>query len=1298
MRFKTKPIAGWVLLVLLCSTMTLHAQRELLPGRQTLSEVTHLRNDAKKLGIAKLAPEAFAKAEKSYKEAVALMRRGDKKRAARIAAVASAAYREAAIQSLLNGPIRQAEKDIKVMQRKASLQAYKRAINELAALKRKVRGASDQKFSIGKYYAEIQRKIADILGILFPPVSRPDTLLMGDFIIVVEKYDNLGTYYSHANRFSGLTGIGRIKFDCTPFYIFPVFPIWQGVVLQNYNFKIVNDVKDPIREISLKDALKTDPKATLGTEVKLLLPEAKGKYLDINRSKLDLLDWLKPRPSGIRVRFEDLAVTAIGSGKKGTVTDGLATYPTDPPVPKPPITLKVNGFNLKIDSLTLDKDKAMAEGRLYMPNSLTAGIACEAASLDLGSFEISPTCQFYVARPVTLYSMTAGNTNMQMGGTGFVADFRTDISYPPSAKANFWRGVWLFAGSSKAAPSGSITSNTGYLQAGYSFPNAEITSSGLKANLTHNGNYSFSTLQPYGYDIMFSKGSLVLAQSKVQSGLLEEGGIRLPELAARNGGNDRLKSSFQSLAIQNDMDLFGTLKLEGKQIHWGDFVHGGQELRAYSTDNLEGGIAYFSAALRKPFMPAVGENFVEPNLQPYNTQLEALGLQGVTFVGIRELSIYTPDIPAGEPPLNFVLLAQDHPNWLNIVTRGIHASLASQAKIQQTVNLGPKDDERYVGKEPFRTVFGDPKDRKYEPYLELKFVESAAFVSNFDGYVKLGGPSNIDLDFTEMVFTSTSHNAGGQVDLSSPDTLEYWGVLPVPKPGFSSAGLVSVKSGQVILTAAGLSESIHFKEPFYLTWGEMLATGELGRLFFDYNSAGQEFDGFDFVTSGVALSAYDVAANPQGFLHAGGNIHLPFFGPTYLSIKDWYNPTMIAAPFFKRAIELEKNPVDEFEASDVDIAGNWSGDLGSFAFTLKYSDADQNGFVGNGKSSLLYLSGDGMDSRLDMKARGSCISINPASTEFRSLTAGPVANLSSLTRIWGCACLEGDQIKRVTLGGEVTNAANVSIAIRTASSLTAIMSVTPSTTQLYMDGEAYLSLAAAVDVMVNGHFALLIDRDENFLEGEISGAFRFAEGALVIGSSMTAEGEANWHFGAGVTGDHYQSVQGALSINMMGVSSTGLGAGFYFGVNAPKDKAWVLMGSDPRYKLNTSALPATLTGMYGYLHIKQGINLYVVSGGYEFFAGFGVFVLDAAQVTNMDAQASGLPASLYLVGNLGGRIHGEILGGLVSAAAGFNIQVIGPYPASFEGSVTLEACVLWVACGSVNLGVGMNTSDGFYIK
>jgi hypothetical protein len=104
--------------------------------------------------------------------------------------------------------------------------------------------------------------------------------------------------------------------------------------------------------------------------------------------------------------------------------------------------------------------------------------------------------------------------------------------------------------------------------------------------------------------------------------------------------------------------------------------------------------------------------------------------------------------------------------------------------------------------------------------------------------------------------------------------------------------------------------------------------------------------------------------------------------------------------------------------------------------------------------------------------------------------------------------------------------------------------------------------------------------------------------------------------------------------------------------------------------------------------------MFIVSGGYDVYVGFGAFVLPAPIIGSI-LPGVGLP---YIVGNVGGRIHGEILGGLVSAAAWFDLQLIGPYPFSFQGSVGLEACVLWVFCGSVDLTVGLNSSDGFYIR
>ncbi|HYM20490.1 MAG TPA: hypothetical protein VEW28_05735, partial [Candidatus Kapabacteria bacterium] len=58
---------------------------------------------------------------------------------------------------------------------------------------------------------------------------------------------------------------------------------------------------------------------------------------------------------------------------------------------------------------------------------------------------------------------------------------------------------------------------------------------------------------------------------------------------------------------------------------------------------------------------------------------------------------------------------------------------------------------------------------------------------------------------------------------------------------------------------------------------------------------------------------------------------------------------------------------------------------------------------------------------------------------------------------------------------------------------------------------------------------------------------------------------------------------------------------------------------------------------------------------------------------------------------------GEILGGLVSASAWGDLQFIAGIPPAFEGSVGLEACVLWVFCGSVDVHCGYNKTQGFYL-
>ena len=104
---------------------------------------------------------------------------------------------------------------------------------------------------------------------------------------------------------------------------------------------------------------------------------------------------------------------------------------------------------------------------------------------------------------------------------------------------------------------------------------------------------------------------------------------------------------------------------------------------------------------------------------------------------------------------------------------------------------------------------------------------------------------------------------------------------------------------------------------------------------------------------------------------------------------------------------------------------------------------------------------------------------------------------------------------------------------------------------------------------------------------------------------------------------------------------------------------------------------------------------------HELYAGLGVFILTPSEASSLPgplpvldpSTALGIP---YVIGNLGGRIYGEILGGVVSAGAWINLQLIGPYPFSFRGTVGMEGCLVFI-CHSTSVTVGLNSDRGFYV-
>jgi hypothetical protein len=1153
-----------------------------------------------------------------------------------------------------------------------------------------------------------------IPGVIDRPIvallKYPDTLDMGDYAVVVETYDKGGQWLNIEKKYTGLNGIGRVKFKCPTTYT--VWPgLWKNAVLKPVKYTVVSNLAVKENEISARDVAALGLKSQPGEEVELDMPHFNGRALEMGKYITDLK--ANKTPEGIRVRFTDIAVSVSKAGASiGQVLTGSAKYPTEPAIPAVPFTLNISsGFTLEVSAVTFSPGlNALVTARLLLPSSITQNNACARGSLDLGNFRLSPSCEFYKDVNQTYGVFGVGNTTLAIEGNGFVADFSTSQNYPPSGKPNNWKGVILKQGESKGAPSGTVVSNIGYMQADYTFTNGIIESSGLTATFRNIASYSYGAVQPFGYVIDFGNGNATVnvAASDVSGGSINMGKIRLPKSAVRKVNNTEIVLTDANLTIKNSMDIIGySITDPDGTLYWGDLVAaGGAEQKSFGVQGMERTVfLYFSAQRVDPFSPtnANGKKFVAPFATMNPGVVETFKMQGATFSNFSLLVVNTPNIPdpwspnnPKNPPNNspvwFRLNKKDF-CWMNVATEGVHCSVKGDIMESPPLKLGDPSKPLYVGVDPFQTLTMDPNKQNSKPFSSIlvQCVESAVITCDFRSYLKMPEPINDVLSFKEMVFTSTANNAGGKLELKPGDSLAYWGLQLVQQQGFDNAGLVSVKTGQIILTAAGLAETRHFAKPFWLTWGEMLANGSMGRLFFDYNSAGQQFDKFNYTHTAVALSPINPDPAKKGFLRVGGTAFFPFFGGNYIHIIDTYTPTMVGTPFDGRTVTLSSASFGGFLPSDLEVDGNWSDGLGIFDFTIKYASASQDGFLGTGMSSLRNLLGGDIGSTLDMNSRGTCIRIGTNLMDQRSISFGPVANISSIKRIWGCICVKNDGLENLVIGGEVTNAANVSVAARVGSYLSAIMQINPSLARITIDGEAYMSIALSLDAMVTGHMQLTMNFAEGFLEGEVAGKFRVANGSpVLVGSSLEAEGQVNWHLGL-----DYTELQGMVSLRIMSFAGgTGVSAGFYIAKNAPKSRAWVMMGGDPRFNLNMSALPATLTGIYGSFHLSQSVNLYVVSGGYEVHVGLGAFVLPAPIVGSV-LPGVGLP---YVVGNLGGRIHGEILGGLVSAAAYFNTQVIGPYPFSFEGTAGLEACVLWVFCGSVDITIGLNSTDGFYIE
>jgi len=1087
------------------------------------------------------------------------------------------------------------------------------------------------------------------------------------------------------HRFRQASGTGRLAFQCQAAIRLP----FASTNLVDHSLTVVTVVQHPSREIALAEAQRLDSQAAVASTMIVQIPA--GLVTDSQRANAvrTYIQWRLSLSGGMPVRFVDLTIAMTALPGVADVVSGRALYTAAGNAESAAFPL--SGFSGLINTLTITPQAVSADVTLEMPASIVDAGTGHPGRAALGAIPVTRACEFQRELPTLAYGpWSVGNTGMEIKGTGVVADF--DHLWSPSTIINgqpptaAWKGVVLGSGTTLPETNALVVSNSGYVRAAYSYPTAHVVAAGVSANLGLTAPFRFQALEPSGYAIELTQGSIKLVDSAIRSGEFRNSTISAPRFAVGDQNGQPLTSKVDRLDLNDKLELVGTTQLPAG-LSWGDFVsqpapNGARYFRAWG---FKTGTFYLSSAHRPNFAPLdSSDRFLAP-AQPPCERASTLGMQGLTFCTPGNFEIDTPDTP-GAVALRFVPGKEVLPNWVNIVTDGVHANISSFVSDTSTsLDLGPTRESYYVGKKAFTATSTGHASPQYS--LDIKFVSSAVHGANMSGMVKLAQPIDGTVSFNQMQFTSTAQISGAQVPLDSPLPLSYWGVTLVRNAGATTGGVMSVRTGQIFVTAGGIAEPRHFVRPFFLTWGEILADGELGRLLYDYNAAGQRFDGFLFTPSYVKLSDYIARSSPTGppypNLRAAGNVSFDLFGARYVNVKDEYHTELPGPPNDSRLATLEDDvdPNGAYRASDHALNAPWSGDLAQFAFTYNYDANLQDGFIGNGTADFKWISGN-LPASIALKSSQICITASDSSRHGVAL--GPFTSFLSVAELYGCGCIANGHLQRFGLGARLEIDPATSLIARNAASAAVQFDYKPTISKVIVQGDMLLTIVIVGNVEVSGSAVFAVERDQSAVSGVVDGTF---DSSAMLGSSrLGASGRLDWHLAVPTATDRYQSLQGRASVRIIGpMDAAKVEGGFYVGLNAPRDKAWIITTASTRLRPSISALPSKLTGSYVYGKLGESLGNWVISGGVESYTGLGVFVGTAGLPTTIE-QASA-------------HAWGKILGGLGYASGWADLRLVGvpPSPVSFAGDLRLTACGAWLVCGTVELGIEIS-DDGLDVS
>lgn len=1121
------------------------------------------------------------------------------------------------------------------------------------------------------------------------PPAFPATLDIGGFVLEVETVGRTGTWNSGAGEFRNAAGTAWLSFDCEGSWVRPLDPL-PGQTLPRFrqSLEVVSNVENRQTQISLAEGQRIRPEVQIGQSLTVELPVRPSQLQEIVQLGTGVLGWLEQPPASGQILVEFNKATVLLDGPDavvGQIVDGEAVYP----VPRRPfplvIEIDVDGFTLVISTLHVTPTGATGSVVVELPGVASVD-SCEPATLDLGVIDVPPSCGVYVDAPGEQYGpWLLGDTGLEIQGTGYVLDLRPLPLLPPFPPLPWTppHGLRLAAGTATGENSVPDPCNTGYLRGHYTYASALIVADGFKGLIELQDPCSFRALNPRGDVVTLRAGWLDLAQSEIITGEFGPGEIELPsDAVCEAAAGTKVVVPLGTVNVQPNLDLSGVVDYAGLPISWGELTHHGAEVIAW-TAHVGKGYVYLPAGAVPSYFPESGGTFSGPSISSIVdaslTALAAKNVSGVTFAEVTDASVFSPDRPGGTGnPLTLQHLA----GWLRIASRGVDGELLTYNAVPGE-RLGEPARPGYVGVKPFAVdLFVNDKRTRL-----AQFVTSAVFDADLGGRFKIPPPCDLPLQVEHIQLTSTAHLVGGNVGLPSGGVpLGYWQVSLVPTGQPSQAGVASVRTGRIVFTAAGIAEPRHFATPFSLTWGEMLADGDLGELDLDFNNYGQQFDGIPYTPHRFELSKY-VAGTTDPYLATCGTVHFPFFGPSVVNVRD-ATYSMTTAPFFGRIVTVPKARIDAgWEDTDLTLVGTWqnivSSPLAHFDCPdadVDYNNASQNGFIGTGTADIGFFSSGGLTAEVEIHSDAT--DIHMRSTETHDVDLGLLARVSAIGEVGGCARIEGPLLTRMSFYGllEASAATGTLLVPKAGYEAEIDINTTPTSLDYYCSGDMMMSLPLE-DIEVSASTHLLLDFATASAEGEVIGRIDCDS----ISSGLSGEGQITWHVGPTM---HY--LQGRMKVTVVDwTESGGMEGGFFVGNQVPKQLAWVLEPTNPHFGVSQAILPSSLTGVFGYGQVSRGVNFWVLGGDVDLYAGLGAFSLVPPGMSPAFAGVVGFP---YVIGACGIYAHGEILGGLVSASAWGNLSLRGPLPVYFEGRFGLEGCVAWVLCASVEVTADINDS------